>query len=240
MYTNRWAGESWHWGGSFGSVCLSDASFATISPRDAQMVFVLPRAFESPGTQGKLSFTAQLVVKTWELNHQTNQIAKCYDRAMCAAQSPPARGRGLGALTTSCQTLGQGSQCCGFSRDCLLCRSSSPRCSRLVSWLGLEEGLAAGPSLAGLSCSVCVFKGLCSRSAVVFLLRQQGRGKHQPSSVIRGAMLPVAALKKETPSKAQSGSSSCWYRQDDVQLAPQLGPRCFCSQPTPSYSQFLL
>lgn len=78
MYTNRWAGESWHWGGSFGSVCLSDASFATISPRDAQMIFVLPRAFESPGTQGKLSFTAQLVVKTWELNHQTNQIAKCY------------------------------------------------------------------------------------------------------------------------------------------------------------------
>jgi len=79
------------------------------------------------------------LAKTWELNHKTNQTAKCCGESMSvyAAPSPPAHVHWLGrllTLTTGFLALTQGSQCSAFSRNCLFSESTSLWCCRVLGW----------------------------------------------------------------------------------------------------------
>lgn len=181
----------------------------------AQMV----PSLETPGKQGKQSFTTCKDLGA-ESQNQPNSKTLRWSTSLCAAQPPPARACLLGSLltlTTRFLALGQGSQCSGFGRNCLSSESSSPRCCRVLGWCpgwgrrkaGRAWLQAAGPSHAGPSFrSVCVFKALHSRSAILILLPSlpqavnpldsRGEESTKPRSVIGRATLPAAALKRRS------------------------------------------
>lgn len=125
-------------GGRLEVVDHPDSSCATVSPRDTQMVLSLHWALEIPGKQGKLSFATCKDLGA-ESQNQPNSKMLWWERVTvcCSVTSSTCTSTGK-TMPTGLVALGQGSQCSGFSRNCLFSQSSSPNAAGLQAGAPVE------------------------------------------------------------------------------------------------------